>query len=308
MTMLPLPGIGYHRATSLEDAMEALAVPGSRVLAGGTDLLPSMKQGVAAAARLVAVGHLPELQGVRRTPDKLTIGAATRLRDLVTHPDVSRLLPALSTACANVATPTIQEMATLGGNLALDTRCTFLNQPAGWRQALGGCLKCEGTVCHVAPRGKGCYAAHSADTVPVLILAGAEVVVRARAGARRLPLRELYDGADGRSWLRMSKGELLTEVDIPLPVPPIVVRKVRARAALDFGEILVAVQRRDDGLHAVISGVGPAPVEVRAAEPNELVTQALNSVHPLGTHLSSPSWRRRMVAVELRRATAALPR
>lgn len=308
MTMLPLPELGYHRATSLEDALEALAAPGSRVLAGGTDLLPAMKQGVAAVARLVSVAHLAALQGVRRTQDRLTIGAATRLRDLVTHPDVSDLLPALSTACANVATPTIQTMATLGGNLALDTRCTFLNQPSGWRQALGGCLKCEGTVCHVAPRGTGCYAAHSADTVPVLILAGAEVVLRSRTGARRVPLRELYDGDDGRSWLRMAPGELITAVDIPLPVSPIAVRKVRARAALDFGELLVAVQRGDAGLHAVISGVGPAPVEIRAPDVDGLITTALAHVHPLGTHLSSPNWRRRMVAVELRRATAALPR
>ncbi len=308
MTMLPLPELGYHRATSLEDALEALAAPGSRVLAGGTDLLPAMKQGVAAVARLVSVAHLAELQGVRSTSDRLVIGATARLRDLVTHPDVSRFLPALSTACANVATPTIQAMATLGGNLALDTRCTFLNQPSGWRQALGGCLKCEGTVCHVAPRGAGCYAAHSADTVPVLILAGAEVVLRSRTGLRRVPLRELYDGDDGRSWLRMAPGELITEVDIHLPVPPIIVRKVRTRAALDFGDLLVAVQRHDEALHAVIGGVGPAPVEIRAPDLEALVTTALAHVHPLGTHLSSPNWRRRMVAVELRRATAALPR
>ena len=95
--------------------------------------------------------------------------------------------PALADAAGTIATPTIQAMGTLGGNVMLDTRCMYYNQPAGWRKALGYCLKREGTVCHVAPKGRGCYAAHSADTIPALWLYGASAEFATRQGRGRSP-------------------------------------------------------------------------------------------------------------------------
>ena len=68
----------------------------------------------------------------------------------------------------------MRNMGTLGGNLCLDTRCTYYNQTYFWREALGFCLKKSGTVCHVVPQGKRCVAAHSSDVAPALISLGAE--------------------------------------------------------------------------------------------------------------------------------------
>ena len=309
MSMLPLVSdAGYARPATLEEALQALARPGARVLAGGTDLLPSMKHGLHVPRTLVSVAHLPELCGVRVDGDTLRIGAATTLRHIATHTDVSRLTPALAASARTVGTPTIQAMATLGGNLALDTRCVHYNQPEGWRRSIGGCLKCEGTVCHVAPKGRGCYATHSADTVPALILLGARVELR-RTGSpdtRVVRVEDLYDGEDGRRWLRLAPGELIVAVRIPREESPIAWRKARLRASIDYGHVLVAVQRRADGLHAVIGAVAPAPVRVHAADVDSLVEAAHAAAQPLGTHLPSPAWRRRMVAVELRRAVASL--
>ena len=307
--MLPIVSdAGYVRPRTLEEALRILAQPGARVLAGGTDLLPSMKHGLHVPHTLVAIGHLPELQGVRVDGDTLVIGAATPLRAVVTHPDVSRLAPALGAAARTVGTPTIQAMGTLGGNLALDTRCVYYNQPEGWRRGIGGCLKCDGSVCHVAPKGRGCYAAHSADTVPALILLDASVEIHHAdtRDTRVSRVEDLYDGTDGRSWLRLAPGELIGRIRVPRERTPIAYRKGRLRAAIDYGYLLVAAQRRTDGLHAVIGAVAPAPVRVHAADVDTLVEAAHAAAQPLGTHLPSPAWRRRMVAVELRRAVASL--
>jgi len=85
-------------------------------------------------------------------------------------------------------------MGTLGGNLCLDTRCTYYNQTRFWREALGFCLKKSGTVCHVVPQGKRCVAAHSSDVAPTLIAYGALVEIAA-AGQAPDSGRELSSSA-----------------------------------------------------------------------------------------------------------------
>ena len=235
----------------------------------------------------------------------LVVGAGLTLRHIATHPDVLLHHPALAAAARSVATPTIQAMATLGGNLMLDTRCVYYNQPSGWRAALGGCLKCEGTICHVAPKGKGCYAAQSADTVPVLSLLGAVAVFEALSGTVRVPVAELYDG-DGRDWITAPRGSLLTHVELPAPQNPIAYRKLRQRGAIDYGLLLTAVQRNEGGFRAVISAVGPAPISVSAPDGASLEEAAYAAVQPLATHLPAATWRKKLVRVEVRRAVMEL--
>jgi len=197
-------------------------------------------------------------------------------------------------------------MATLGGNLMLDTRCAYYNQPQGWRDSIGGCLKAAGSVCHVARTGTGCYAAHSADTVPVLWLMGAEVELASATSRHRVPIQALYDGLDGRRWLRTEPGEVVVRVWVPLQAGDIAYRKVRRRGAIDYGALLVGVRREGLGAVAVIGAVGPAPIEVRAAATPELPERAWEAVKPLNTHLVSTSWRRHMVRVSVKRALESL--
>ncbi len=377
MSLLPLPSFDLARPTSIDEAVRLLAEPGARALAGGTDLLPNLKYGLLAPARLVALNGLAELRRIETLPDgTLRLGAGCTLARVGTHPDVRARFPALAAACGTVATPTIQNMATLGGNLLLDTRCTWYNQPAGWRDAIGGCLKCDGTVCHVAPRGKGCYAAQSADTVPVLWLYDAVAELVSEAGTRRVPVRELVGGDDGRTPNVLRAGELLVAVELPGealrrgtltrlapsgassgergedasaeggaapgaastgplprrspsngdregagPPPPqaaeqaspprVAFRKGRARGALDYGWLLVAVRRDVEASggvtwRAVISGTGPRLVEVSGASVEALAEAAHDAVQPLGTHLENVPWRKAMVRVEVRRAADSL--
>lgn len=302
--MLPLPRFQLSQPTTLADALAALA-DGAVVIAGGTDLLPSMKHRLFEPARVVSLAGIASLRSVAEGDGGLVIGAGATLREVARHPVVQVRFPALAAACRTVATPTIQAMATLGGQVALDTRCVFYNQPAGWRASVGGCLKKDGAVCHVAPKGAGCYAAHSADTVPALWLYGAVIGLRSASGARAVPLRGLY-GEDGRTWLGVRPGEVITSITLPEPTSSVVHRKVRTRAAIDYGALLVAVGRSEQGLRAVVSAVGPRPIEVAAATPEALAEAAHAAVHPLATHLHPVPWRRALVRIEVLRAANAL--
>ncbi len=74
-------------------------------------------------------------------------------------------------------------MGTLGGNVLLDTRCQWYNQTYFWREALGFCLKKDGTLCHVVAGGTSCVAAASNDTAPALMTLGAQLVIEGPSGA-----------------------------------------------------------------------------------------------------------------------------
>src|SRR5688572_5239491 len=111
-------------------------------------------------------------------------------------------------------------MGTLGGNLCLDTRCVYYNQTHFWRQALGYCLKKDGTVCHVVKAGKKCVAAASNDTAPVLMTLDARVRLVGPDGARELALRDFYV-ADGIVNTVLRPGEILTEAIVPRPGPSV---------------------------------------------------------------------------------------
>ncbi len=304
--MLPLPRFDFADPTDLAELVRLAGEPGARLVSGGTDLLPSMKHRLFAPTRLVSTMRVPELRQVEPLPEGgLSLGAAVTLREVAAMPVVQRDYPALAKAARTVATPTIQAMGTIGGNVMLDTRCRYYNQPAGWRVALGGCLKCEGPVCHVAPKGKGCYAAHSADTVPVMMLLDVSVVFATAHGERHVPIRELY-GVDGRTWLQVPGGSVLVRLEVPPPGAPIAYRKLRARGAIDYPQLLTAVQHIHDTWRCVVSAVGPAPLRLEATSPPELVEAAMAEVQPLTTHLASPAWRKKLVRVELARAMAEL--
>ena len=95
-----------------------------------------------------------------------------------------RRFPSLAAAAGQVAGPQLRNMGTLGGNICLDTRCTYYNQTEFWRDALGYCLKKDGDVCHVTRVGKKCVAAHSADTPPRAHDAGRDHRTGRTGGAR----------------------------------------------------------------------------------------------------------------------------
>jgi 4-hydroxybenzoyl-CoA reductase subunit beta len=169
----------------------------------------------------------------------------TRLSALERDPAVVAGWPALSRAAALVATPALRNMATLGGNVCLDTRCTYYDQSQEWRESIGYCMKKDGETCWVAPGSDRCFAVSSSDTAPVLCALGAEVSLVSRAGERRIPLAELYSD-DGARPLTRRPDEILGSIHLP-PVGAgerATYLKLRRRGSIDFPVVGVAARVR----------------------------------------------------------------
>jgi 4-hydroxybenzoyl-CoA reductase subunit beta len=320
--VLRLQPFTYHRPRSLGEALELLDTWAGNVLpiAGGTDLMPNMKHRLFSPGHLVALRQLRELRGIDIREGHLVIGAAETLNTIAHHPLVMQHAPSLARAAGLVAGPQLRMMGTIGGNICLDTRCTYYNQTFFWRQALGYCLKKDGAVCHVTQTGKKCVAAHSADSAPVLMTLGASVELAGNA-LRTIPVSEFFV-ADGIHNTVRRADEILLRVHVPLPPPGMRAsfRKLRQRNAIDFPLLNVAVAARlqpedvVETIDIVVSALGAKPRALtgldRIAHGRKLDDQVIETLaqrafqqcHPLTNIIVDPDWRRAMVTVYVRRA------
>lgn len=344
--MLRLPPFEYHRPESVPEAVGLLAEHGDDAMpiAGGTDLIPNMKHRLFTPSHLVALGWIPELKGFERRDGVLSIGAGESLTAVATHPYVRSEIPALAEAAAHVAGPQLRNRGTLGGNLCLDTRCTYYNQTEFWRRALGYCLKKDGTVCHVTRVGKKCVAAHSADTPPVLITVDAEVEIAGADAIRRVPVAEFFV-ADGVQNTIRKRADIITRIRIPIDGrggggngtepgdaagarPPLLrhtaYAKLRQRGAVDFPLLTVAVAAwldadgRVDRIRGVVTALGARPRELSGwgeiaggrrlddHTVDALAKRAHRQCTPLENHITDAEWRKAMVPVQVRRALRSL--
>ncbi len=325
--MLRLPRFGIVTPTRVEDAVAALATPGARVVAGGTDLLPNLKHRLDAPPVLVSLARLP-LGHVTRDGASIVIGAGVTLAALAEHSLIAAEMPSLARAAGLAASPILRNLGTLGGNLCLDTRCRYVNQTEGWREALGRCLKSGGDRCHVVPGGQTCVAALSSDCAPVLVSLDAEVVLHGPAGRRVVPLEALYR-ADGVAHLTRAPDELLVEVRVPVAPGPRRASYVKwtVRRSIDFPLISVAlrfdldaegVDGRIVGASIVAGALASTPRRVRKTEAlhglrladpataDAVARLAGAQLKPLDNVPYDAVYRRRMIPVHVRRAVAAL--
>jgi 4-hydroxybenzoyl-CoA reductase subunit beta len=135
-------------------------------------------------------------------------------------------------------------MATLGGNLCLDTRCNYYDQNYEWRKAINFCLKKDGDTCWVAPGSPKCMAVSSTDTAPALIALGARVCLVSREGQREVLLADLYNN-DGADYIKRKPNEILVEVALDASHGwKSVYWKLRRRGSFDFPVLSVAAAAR----------------------------------------------------------------
>jgi 4-hydroxybenzoyl-CoA reductase subunit beta len=323
--MLRLHEYAYHRPRSVQEAAQLLAAhPGrARLIAGGTDMMPNMKHGLVQPGHLIALRQIPELHGIEERDGELVIGAAESLSAVARHPLVQRHFHALARAAGSVAGPQLRNMGTIGGNLCLDTRCTYYNQTYFWRSALGFCLKKDGDICHVTKVGKKCVAAHSADTAPVLMTLGAVADLTSVGRSRSVPVADFFvaDGIENtvRGW-----DEIVTRIRIPLHDGRLrtAFRKVRQRNSIDFPLLnMAAAIVLDDGraierVRLVVSALGARPRVIAGLERvaigrqldsgtiDAIAGRAFQQCHPLTSIIVDPDWRRAMVPVYVRRMLA----
>jgi 4-hydroxybenzoyl-CoA reductase subunit beta len=324
--MLRLHSYAYARPRSLENALSIVSdAPDSYMfIAGGTDLVPNMKHRLFTPLRLIALKQIPELHGISIESGELRIGAAETLTTISRDPLVLKHLPALARAAGLVAGPQLRNMGTIGGNICLDTRCTYYNQTLFWRDALGYCLKKDGTVCHVTVTGKKCVAAHSADTPPLLMCLDAMVDLASPAGVRTVKLNDWFL-ADGIKNTVREPDEIVTRVRIPLRAANqrSGFAKLRQRASIDFPLLNVAVAARvqDNTLSSmrmVVSALGSRPRAITGLDAivngqqmtgevaDAIARRAYQQCHPLTNIIVDPDWRRAMVPVYVHRALAEL--
>jgi xanthine dehydrogenase YagS FAD-binding subunit len=238
-----------RRARSLEEAVGALG-NGSRALAGGTELVPLLRD------RLVEADTLVDIRGVvPRGIDGAHIGAGTTLGELEIDPQIPS---ALREACRLAASPQLRAMGTIGGNLLQATRCWY------WRLKFP-CYLHGGDRCHAKAGQHGehaifgnerCASAHPSDPAAALLALGA----RLRTTRRELTMSELYrlPTDDDRNVTTLEPGELILELDVPTPAASVYL-KAMDRRAWSFPLVGVAAARRGPETRIALAGVAPIP-------------------------------------------------
>jgi 4-hydroxybenzoyl-CoA reductase subunit beta len=289
--------------------------------------VPNLKRRQMAPALLIGIRHLRELRRIRNGKG-LALGSAVRLSEIAADRRVQKHYAALARAAAQVATPQIRNLGTLGGNLCLDTRCTYYNQSLEWRQAISYCMKAPGStgghactsptgdaICWVATSSPRCWAVSSTDTAPALIALGARVTLVSADGERDIPLEELY-ADDGMAYLTKRPDEILTSVHLA-PVAAgwrSTYWKVRRRGSFDFPVLGVAAALRFgeggavEEARVVLGAVASRPVLVPEASSlvgrnltddaiEAFAAEAAGHATPLDNTDLNYAWRKKMVAM-----------
>jgi len=329
---LSLPQFKLLRPRTVEEAVSLLAkctdsiatgdspAHNIRIVAGGTDLIPSMRQKLFEPQYVLDIRHIAELKGIHQQGSGVEIGALTSLTNIERSDLLRRRYAVLTEAAATVASPLLRNMGTLGGNICLDTRCLWYNQSLTWRKGCGFCIKKDGDLCHVAPGGTRCWAAFSGDTPPALLCLNADIEIAGASGLRRMPLREFYTG-DGVTYRNLEPNELVTRVFLPESSADYsgVYRKLRVRGSIDYPLAGVAVViKRSNGhvaeARVAVTAVNPAPLLVKGASEllaGKIVDEdladavgnlAAKTAKPLTTSALTPEYRREMIRVFTKRA------
>lgn len=306
----------YRRPTTVEEALDVLAAQGAdaKVLGGGTDLVARMKLGVTSPKVAVDLAGIVDLKYIRKEPGSFALGAATTLRTVERSAEVATALPALSKAAASVGSFQIRSVATLAGNVCLETMCWFYNQSRQWKKSRPLCHKAGGEPCHVVKKSGVCFATYRGDTAVALVAVGASAKLRSKTGERMVALEDLFTG-DGKAPLSLAPDELVTELRVPRPVGASgnAFFKVSHRNAVDYAQASVAAALRLEGgkcaeARIVLGAVETRPVRASKAEallqgqaptPELLAAAADVAVahaRPLkNMTFGSPEYRRKMV-------------
>lgn len=277
----------WTNPTTINEAVKLLATTASseideapRPIAGGQDLLTTMKDYTSRPTRLVNLKNIRGLNSITLTARGLTIGALVTLTELEEHAGVRKSFPGLAEAAHSIATPQIRNLGTVGGNLCQRPRCWY------FRLEEVICLKKGGTECYAASgenkynaiiAGGPSYIVHPSDLAPMLLALGATVSVSGARGKRVIPLDKFFTLPSEGNIRRenvLKNEEIITEIHVP--ASPLAAHstylKFKERESLDFAlasvaaAVQLAANRTVKDARIVLGGVAPIPWRVPAAE------------------------------------------
>ena len=319
--MLRLPRFEYVAARSVDEAATLLAEhgPHAMLVAGGTDLYPNMKRRQQEPSLVIGLRQVPGFSSVEPVDGAVRIGPTVSLHAVASQPTIREKLPAVATAAGLVSTPHLRRMGTLGGNLCLDTRCTYYDQNYHWRKSIDFCLKKDGAICWVAPNSPRCWAVSSSDTAPVVVALRGRLTLTSADGSRNVEAGDFFRD-DGIDYLTRRPDEILSLIEVPDHTGwRMTYEKLRRRGSFDFpilGVAAAALLR--DGLVAdvrlVLGAVGSAPMDQSSAAARligerpsleaikAVAGEAYKAARPLDNTDLNYAWRKRMARVYVERA------
>jgi xanthine dehydrogenase YagS FAD-binding subunit len=305
---------------------EALSLLGNRwgevdVLAGGTDLLPLLKEYIHTPRRVVNLKNIKELGGIQSTKAGLRIGANATLDDLLESALIRKSYPALAAAARGVGGPQIRNMGTVGGNLCQRPRCWYFRSGFGLlgKDASGKALVPNGENKYHAILGNSgpAYFVSASSLGPALIALNARVKLASASGSREVPVEKFFvtPQNDSSREIALLPNEILTEILIPAGVTRSATYEVRQRQALDWPLAMASVALRMKGTtvtsaRVVLGHVAPTPwVSEEAAQAvtgkaitEEVAAEAGKAALAKATPLSRNAYKVQLARVAVKRA------
>lgn len=266
----------YASPNTVDSAVKLLGSD-AVVLAGGTDLLSLMKQGVATPKRLVNIKSIPDLGGIEdKGADGVRIGALVTLDELMHNPVITENYPALVQAADGVRSPQLESMGTVGGDLCQRPRCWYYRHGFGLLAMKDGkSMVVEGDNRYHAILGNSgpAYFVNPSTLAPALIAYGAQVSIQGSGGSRQVAVADFFKipSAEGQKEYDLADDEVLTEIVIPAASgAKAAVYEIREREAMDWPLVVAVAALEMDGDNVksakiVLGQVAPKPWPAPAA-------------------------------------------
>lgn len=269
----------YERATTIAAAIDAAAGLDTRLLAGGTDLLPLMKAGITSPGALIDIKRIKELDRVEDAGETTEIGALATLRTLEFDPLIGRRFPLLARAAALAASPQIRNRATTGGNILQRPRCWYFREESidCWLKGGEHCPAREGeNQLHALFGQEHCVAVQPSDLATAFVALKASVRLESEQGARTVPAAEFFTlpTPERRVETVLAEGEVVTGISLPNPAANARMGydKAMERGVWTFAMSSVAAVTEMDSrgtvanARIVLGGVAPRPWRAEGAE------------------------------------------
>jgi len=274
-----------------------------KFIAGGTDLMVNKFQGNVEAQCLIDLSAVAELKGIHKKGNQIIIGADTHLYELQNNNIIQEYFPTFSEVIQNIGSPVLRKMATIGGNLLCENRCSYYNQSEWWREAVGYCLKCDGDICIATGGKKACFSKFVSDAAIFLISVSAKLEIVSQDGTRTVQLEDIYTG-DGINSHSIGKIEIIKNIILPANEDfKVIFKKLRPREAVDFSSLTTSVSLNNVGkIKIALGGVDPKPVIVEGEITGDLdsyITQSVKKARIIDNDVFPRLYRKRMISTYL---------